>query len=422
MKIIRLEARNIMRLRAVEIEPDDNMVIVGGKNGAGKTCLLNSIMYALGGKRVVCGKPLRAGQKKGKIVLDLGKYTITRTFTAGGGGTLSVVDADGNSHPNPQALLGDLFSDYTFDPLAFTRMNSQEQLATLQRMIGIDFSGQNISRQVNYDKRTLVNRDVKNLEAQLRTLPLAEDVPEQEVSITALADDLQHAQQVNADNDFRRQQVIGTQEAWRADEMRLDDLQSQIREMQKQEAKLKEDLAIREKAMEESRVAVNQLQDAETGPIRQQMENAEVNNLKVRRNQARSTCQDRLRDVQKESEDLTQQIEDVDASKKQMLAEAKFPVEGLSFDEEQVVYNGLPLDQASSAEQLRVSVAMGMAINPELRVLLIRDGSLLDKESLKLLREIVKSNDYQVWIEMVREDKGCSVVIEDGMVKGKDGA
>jgi len=79
---------------------------------------------------------------------------------------------------------------------------------------------------------------------------------------------------------------------------------------------------------------------------------------------------------------------------------------------------GVPFSQASSAEQLRVSVAMGLAMNPTLRVVLIRDGSLLDSASMQLIAEEAAKNKAQVWVERVSEDgAGCTVVIEDGMVQ-----
>jgi hypothetical protein len=98
------------------------------------------------------------------------------------------------------------------------------------------------------------------------------------------------------------------------------------------------------------------------------------------------------------------------------------PVTGLGLSEDGVTLNGLPLDQASAAEQLRVSVAIGIAMNPRLRVLLLRDASLLDRDSLALLADMAKAAGAQVWLERVEDDSATAVVIEDGMVKEAAGA
>ena len=98
------------------------------------------------------------------------------------------------------------------------------------------------------------------------------------------------------------------------------------------------------------------------------------------------------------------------------MAAAAFPVVGLGFNDNGVTFNGVPFSQASSAEQLRVSVAMGLALNPTLRVVLIRDGSLLDDDSLAMVATMAAEKDSQVWIERVGHGEETSVVIEDGAV------
>jgi hypothetical protein len=60
---------------------------------------------------------------------------------------------------------------------------------------------------------------------------------------------------------------------------------------------------------------------------------------------------------------------------------------------------------------------MGFAQNPGLKVLLVRDGSLLDENSLNLLDQMARDHDGQVWIERVGEGDQCAVIIEDGVVK-----
>jgi hypothetical protein len=100
-----------------------------------------------------------------------------------------------------------------------------------------------------------------------------------------------------------------------------------------------------------------------------------------------------------------------------MIEGASFPIEGLSFDATGVLYNGLPFAQASSSEQLRVSAAMAFAMNPEFKVILIRDGSLLDSHSREMLRQMAEESDAQVWMEVVGKNEQPAIIIEDGRVK-----
>jgi hypothetical protein len=66
------------------------------------------------------------------------------------------------------------------------------------------------------------------------------------------------------------------------------------------------------------------------------------------------------------------------------------------------------------------AVAMGLAANPRLKVLLVRDGSLLDEDSLRLVATMAAEADAQVWLERVGEGAECSVVIEEGHVRGAE--
>jgi len=117
----------------------------------------------------------------------------------------------------------------------------------------------------------------------------------------------------------------------------------------------------------------------------------------------------------KQNERIKHIVHRIDFNK---VTESKLPIQGLTFDSDTLYYNDIPFtDQSSSAEQLRVSVAMGFAINPQLKILLIRDGSLLDSDNLKMIAEMAEKEGGQLWVERVGEGKECQVIIEDGKVK-----
>ena len=115
---------------------------------------------------------------------------------------------------------------------------------------------------------------------------------------------------------------------------------------------------------------------------------------------------------------MTEQIEKWEEKKKDVLNSIQWPINGLGFDTAGgVTFDGIPFEQCSSAEQLRVSVAIGLALNPKLKILLIRDGSLLDDNSLAAIANQAAEADAQVWIERVGDKDPTAVVIEDGSVR-----
>jgi hypothetical protein len=120
-----------------------------------------------------------------------------------------------------------------------------------------------------------------------------------------------------------------------------------------------------------------------------------------------------------EAEALTKKIEDRRAAAKKAIAEANIPVKGMGFSEEGVTLDGLPFNQASDAQQLHASIAIAMALNPNLKVIRVRDGSLLDAEAMVTLGKLADENEYQVWIEKVDDSGEIGFVIEDGRLKGQ---
>jgi hypothetical protein len=82
-----------------------------------------------------------------------------------------------------------------------------------------------------------------------------------------------------------------------------------------------------------------------------------------------------------------------------------------------VTLDGLPFDQASGAQRIRTSVAIGGALNPGLRATLIKDGSGVDKDSLALLTQEAEKADLQVILETI-STTGDGILIVDGEVEG----
>lgn len=397
MKIISLTAENVKRLRAVEIHPDKTMQVISGRNAQGKSSVLDAIWLALGGGAAAreTPRPIRDGETNASVTLDLGDLTVTRVWK-GEKTTLTVTAADGAKYSGPQGVLDALVGRLSFDPLAFTRLSAREQRETLLDLVelDVDLSLLDTQRKQAFAERTDVGRQVKSL----GDIPKpASDLPETEVSASALIDQISAA---GAAAEQQRQAVTRV-EAARA----LVD-------------RLEADLVQAREEFEAARLArVRSHKDLpDVDDLRRQLSEVEETNRRIRENaalRARVAERDRL---QAAYEAHTERITALDQTKAAALGAAKFPVNGLGFDDEGVTFQGVPFSQASSAEQIRVSIAMAMSLNPKLRVIRILDGSLLDADSLALINEMAASHDYQIWVERVADGSDMGVVIEDGAV------
>lgn len=423
MKIVALQSENVKRLRAVHIKPDGSLVVIKGDNGAGKSSVLDSIAYALGGEKLCPPQVIRRGQTAAEVTLDLGEYTVTRRWTAAGS-TLVVKSPEGARYPSPQAMLDKLVGRLSFDPLAFTRAEGPKQVATLQKLAGVDFAQTNAKRKQLYDERTLVNRDATTIRGSLARMPEVE-APDEPVSVKALLDEQTARLATQRSNEAKKlardeavREVARRQKAVGDTRNEVARIEKELADAKKRENEAQAARASAETAEKQAQAIVEKLVTPDLDDVRKKLAEAEGINAKVRAKKARAETAAKLEAKDAEAKKLTAAIDALDQEKQATLAGAKFPVEGLSFTEEGVTFTGLPLEQASAAEQLRVSLAVGIALNPELKVILIRDASLLDEKSLALVAKQAEEAGAQVWVEIVGKGGPAGILIEDGAVDG----
>jgi DNA repair exonuclease SbcCD ATPase subunit len=432
MKVLGLIAENVKGLKAVEIVPDGTLQIVAGANGQGKSSVMDSIWLAIGGSAAVKGsntsKPVRDGADGALARIDLGDIIVTRKWNAEGKSTLKVESKEGATFKSPQSMLDDLVGKLSFDPLSFSNLDDKKQLETLMNMVELPKDPAEIDREKKriFDERTLVNREVKNLKSQLEAYSGFDfsDVPDDEVKSTDIIKEMQTAQAVINENNEKRKEfsrmgdeyrIIGNEIELHNEEIKqLEEKLNTLKKIRDEKNTRKEDIAQEGAELQEH---VRNLVDPDLNEFHEKLNQVEEVNDKVRNKKKRHYLEKLYNQTVTEAEGLTFKLEDLESEKQKMIQNAKFPIEGLSFDENGVLYKGVPFKQCSSAERLRVSMSMAMSLNPGLRVIRIMDGSLLDSKSLDIIREMAADKDFQVFCEMVDESGKVGIVIEDGEVK-----
>lgn len=416
LRVVRLQAENVKRLKAVDITPEGPVVRITGANAQGKTSVLDAIWYALGGKDAQkdTPQPIRAGQDKARVVVDLGDLVVTRTWSAKDS-SLKVENKEGLRFGSPQQLLDSLVGRLSFDPLAFARMKASDQAETLRTLTGLDLSEHDARRKAVYDERTGINRDVKSLEAQLGALTApTEALPTEEIRAKDLLQTLGEARSAAGLNRLEREKLDGM-------ERELGDSTRRLEALEKELAAQRDRVASQRATTDAQRAKVEALSDPDVAALETQLAEVEDTNRKIRAAAQYDDVQDRLGQVKTRAAELSAELERLDAERAQRIEDAEMPVAGLAFGDGCVTFQGLPFSQASSAEQLRVSLAMAMSLNPTLRVIRITDGSLLDSESMAIVQELAEGQGYQVWVECVAEGPGVGIYISDGSVVGDQG-
>jgi DNA repair exonuclease SbcCD ATPase subunit len=408
MKIVKLNAENILKLSAIEIVPQDNMILITGENGAGKSSVLDSIVMALTGGKSIPSEPVKKGSEKGKIVIDMGEFTITRSFTKDNS-YLKIEAADGKDVKSPQKFLDNLIGKVSFDPLEFINNHKEsEQRDILLQLIGVNVDELDAKEKQLRDERTEVGRDMKkaeNLYKSIEYFPQVKETEEQTIGDLSA----QLAAIINANQVWDNLNNQGLQLRQKGK-----DLRARINEMET------EILSIKAQYEEiQGKLVVYSKQDP--AGIQSKMAELESNNAKIRANNNRKSTQADFDNYSQQYETKTKAIEKLDTDRKSLLSSATMPVDGLSFNDACLTYNDIPLAQCSDGEKLMVSLGISMALNPTLRVLRIKDGSLLDEKNRAIIRQQIKDKDFQLWMESVSSDKSVGIFIEEGEIVAVDG-
>lgn len=438
--IVGLHAQNFKRLVAADISAGDApLVTVGGQNEAGKSSVLDAVAVVLGGAALAPKVPIRRGQKTAVISADLGDLKITRKFrlvVAGEDGedgerlvsTLEITNADGSAKfASPQAMLDRLLGGAPFhDPLAFAQMRPADRREAVRRVVGLDFSVQDARRRKLLDDRLVLKRRLESAERSIEGVAPYADVPEVEVDPADLLRKIERAEDTHRAAAKARHMYgieCGNLDLLHKHIAAADDRVEKMR----QALKLAEDeaAALRAQVPALARAADEELENlklandarVDAAPLKQQMAEVAATNKKIKHNDDLRQAEKTIDQLRLELATVDEAVAVIDAEKRAALEGAEFPVEGMSFSDDDVLLGGLPFDQASTSQKLRAGVAMALARAGELRVLLVKAGNDLDQKNLALLGEYARERGAQVWVERVADDpRSVTVFVEDGRV------
>lgn len=426
MHIVELRAENIKRLSAVTIRPTGEVVEISGRNEQGKTSVLDSIWLALGGAEVIPQEPIRSGQDEAMVRLDLGELTVTRKFRRKDQGfatSLVVETPDGMRPKSPQTMLNELVGRFTLDPLAFSRMKPAEQFDAMKALVpGFDFDQSLADDKADYEARTVFNRKAKEYRSAAAAMePM--DLVREPIDEAPILADLARAGDHNAgitERKARREQAANEAVAYRR---QIAETEAEIEELQKRIGHLRDRIEIAEskaKELEEKLAAAAPLPEPiDTAETAKRLEEAKKVNALYAAQAQRKELEEKAAEAEKTAVLLTVAMQDRAQKRAEAIQAAKLPVNGLTLGDGEVLVDGLPFAQAAASKKIRISVALAMALNPKIRVIRIMDGSLLDSDAMKIVAEMAREHDFQVWIERVDDKSPSAIVIEDGHIKEK---
>jgi energy-coupling factor transporter ATP-binding protein EcfA2 len=393
-----LNISNFQRVSAIKIEPTNNIIALFGKNANGKTSVLEAVETTLrpfNGR--VTKRPIKDGAGRADIHIKLTDGTLLHQKFTPSGPTLAGKGPDGSKLG--QKDLDAAISALGVDALAFIHAGEKKQLETLLSIVDLPFVPAELDA-----KRKAVEAERLSVGQQGKAIGdvvVDASLPTEETSAGEIIAAIRAAEEAE-------REVLAAENSARIAAGNVSDLKTKI-------SALTAELADWENELKERSAALDVLQSpADPAPLEAKLAVVEESNAAIRANntaRAQSARQDELRAKYTE---LTEQIKAIDKTKADGLAKAIMPIEGLDFDSEGVLYQGIPFSRASGAEQVIVSLAMLIATNPEIRVAIIRNGNVLDAGSLQVIQDMCEATNFQVFIEFVSDSEDHEFLIVDG--------
>lgn len=404
VKINELLIENVKRVKAVQFEPSaDGLTIIGGRNGQGKTSVLDAIAWALGGNNYKPSVPERDGALvPPNLHIELSNGLIVER--KGKNSTLKVTDPNGNK--SGQQLLNEFVSTLALDLPKFINGSDKDKADSLLKILGIGDVLSQLDTKENqlYAQRTEVGRIADRKKKAADEMPMYPNVPKEPVSATELIKEQQEILARNGENERKRQDAARYERMLAETQIAFDEAKAALQ-------KAEQDCLTARKSAED-------LHDESTAELEKNLAEIEALNIKIRANSTKEAAEVEANNLQQEYDGLTEQIESVREERNKLLDSAELPLPGLSVKDGKLIYNNMPWDGMSGSDQLKVATAIVRKLNPQCGFVLMDKLEQMDLETLQEFGVWLKQEGLQVIATRVSTGDECSIIIEDGMVKG----
>lgn len=402
IKINSFEIENVKRIKAVKLEPSANgLTVIGGKNNQGKTSVLDSIAWALGGDKFKPSQPEREGSvipPHLKVTLDNG-LVVERS---GKNSSLKVIDPNGNK--GGQQLLNEFVEQLALDLPKFMKQSNKEKAGTLLRIIGVGdtlYALEN-EEQTLYNQRHSIGVVADQKEKFAREMQEYEGVPAEPVSAMDLIMKQQEILARNGENQRKREQRDLYERELAEATSAFDDARARLKQAQEN--------------AETARKSAENLVDESTAEIEKSISEIESLNAKIRANLDKEKAEEDAKNYRDQYNELTSKIEDVRQAKTDLLKNADLPLDGLSVEDGELTYQGQKWDNMSGSQQLIVSTAIVRKLNPKCGFVLLDKLEQLDVDTLKAFGLWLEQQGLQAIATRVSTGGECAIVIEDGKI------
>jgi len=423
LKSLSLQIENFKNIDKMVVEIGGRSLLIIGKNGAGKSSFIQAMTSGLNTKTLP-PEPIKAGEDHAKISHRIGgnmhgeyqEYVLDIYFTPKDKtGRLVVTNSKGETMKSPAAFVKTLIGNVSFDVTKWLNDTKAKRLETIKNLTGcgkdIDMINIEIKR-LKEDKKYKSDR-AKQLEGSLTT----HEFDKAAIELYSQPVDLNPIQ-------ARLQQVVSGQGTWDGINAKLVGFNNDLLRSEEavrlanEEIKRLYDLLefqnnkIDNEHLNQEKLKSNIAKGNEWLSVTQRPSIEAVNeemNLAIQHNERHNRI-GMLGIQQKEMINLKTEVDAADSlieaqenKRSQLISQSQLPIQGLTFSDEELFIDGLPLEEGQQNTQklFDIGVEVAMALNPNLKVIFLHEASLFDNEQLATIIRKIEDKGYQAICEIV---------------------
>lgn len=413
MKIQKVIIKNFRNIPLIEKEISGHNILLLGENTVGKSNFIKALEISLGLTSVAGVDAVAHGEKEATIQVvtdDKGnKYTFDVKFKQGNDKPVITVTAPNGLKNTTKSVIGSIVGEIDFDIDKFVELSKTEKGRKEQVEIVRSFLPQDAKEELQkhenkiktmYDDRTDLNRQVKTIEGFIKESDISESDREKywlkgegsDALNAEMTKAIVHNTNVDKSNSAKEQ----CERTINANNATINELKNKITALEvDNELQTTQIVKIDEWQKSNKVIDITELQS-------KIKEASEFDRMHEKVNAIR-TQENRRDELMKESENLTVLIDTTRQLISDTIKDLQMPIEGLSFTEESLTYNGSVVDEStlSTSEIMMLGVKLKMAKNPNVKVLFIERGESLGTAKLKALQQMASEHNFQIIMEQV---------------------
>lgn len=413
MKIKKVKFTNFRNVPDIEKELNGSNILLLAENAKGKSNFIKGIQAALAGK---LGKfAIAEGKDKSEVEVlmsdydDNGQcipgtdYTFKLKIRKDRGGDekvgLEVIAPNGFKEERKTvigSIAGEIELDYNFVELSKTATGKKKQLEIIKSYLDEETLKslalyENKTKQY-YDERTEINRDIKAIEGfifESGLLPMDFTTYANKIDVTDLQAKITEGLAMNS-------KIKDVQERIKERYGRRGEIEAQI-------AQLQIELKNIEKKNDDAAEWLKQNKPVDIESLNAEMATASEHNMKHSKVMDLNKRNELLAELKDKAGELTALYESTKQAISDAIADMDHPIEGISFDSDNVYYKGKLVDEStmSTAEIMMLEAELKMCKAPGAEVVFIQRGESLGMQMLSTLQRVAKERGYQLIMEQV---------------------